>query len=327
MKSTNLKYPKINNCTNRLLFEEISKKSKLRSEEKQHKIPRTPNIISCKLPVSPYNRSPKFKSPNVPKTPNNKLASSPYHKNLQSPKTQRSPYIIKSPYMSQGQQSPYFNKKDPWVYNPTINEKFTKVIGIDEYGNLCKIPTVDYQLPQTNRCTIEEHDESNDYILIGDIFLDQKNSKGRDYNYVAQNMRSIALQTNNLRSLYANKFRPFDNNIKGKVSLENYEELLEIYENNQVYYQDCIENSSLTYDQLCTCLTELEYWFICITEPYNYNDYDVDDYTEWKTREQFKLNKGYSGYCDPDLYFYIKQPLPQETINFIKYTHKNLFRC
>jgi len=139
-------------------------------------------------------------------------------------------------------------------------------------------------------------------------------------------MRNIALQTNNLRLLYANKFRPYDKNIKGKVSLEEYEELLEIYENDQVYYQDCIENGNLTYDELCIYLTELEYWFICITEPYNYSDYDVDDHTEWKTREQFKLNKGYSGYCDPDLYFYIKQPLPQETINYINYTHKNLFR-
>lgn len=320
MKSNNLKYPKINN-SNRLLFEEIARKGK--SKEKSLSI-QTPPIICNKIPVSPYLKSPsKFKSPTVPKTP--KLASSPYHKNLQIPKTPKSPYGLRSPYSLQSPTSPYI--KDPWIYNPTINEKYTKIIGIDEYGNLCKIPTVDYQLPQTTRNIIEENDGSDDYIVIGDIFLDQKNSKGRDYNYVAQNMRNIALQTNNLRKLYANKFRSFDKNIKGKVSFEQYEELLEIYENNQVYYQDCIENESLTYDELCICLTELEYWFICITEPYNYSDYDVDDHTEWKTREQFKLNKGYSGYCDPELYFYIKQPLPQEIINYINYTHKNLFRC
>ena len=323
MKSKNLKYPKINNCSNRLFSEEISRKG--RSEEKPSKLQRPTNIIGCdKLPVSPYSQnSPQLRSPTVPKTPTSKLVSSPYHKYLQSPRTPKSPFAIKSPYEI---QSPYNAKSNPWVYNSTANERFTKIIGIDEHGNLCKIPTVDYQLPQINRSVVEDNDESNDYILIGDIFLDQKNSKGRDYNYVSQNMRSIALQTNNLRSFYANKFRPFDKNIKGKVSLEEYEELLEIYENNQVYYQDCIENGSLTYDQLCVYLTELEYWFICITEPYNYSEYDVDDYMEWKTREQFKLNKGYSGYCDPDLYFYIKQPLSQETISYINYTHKNLFR-
>ena len=325
MKSNNLKYPKVNNTKK---LDEISRKSK--SEQKSLNIPKTP---TNKLPVSPYCiGSPKYQSPKISKTPRiiktptNSLAHSPYPKYLQSPKTPKNSYELKSPYASQTPKSPYIKKKDPWVYDPVNNEKFSKIIGIDEYGNLCKIPTVDYQLPQTVRTVIEENDKSDDYITIGDIFLDQKNSKGRDYNYVSENMRNIAYQTNNLRSLYANKLRSFDKNIKGKVSSDEYEELLEIYENNQVYYQDCIENGSLTYDQLCICLTELEYWFICITEPYDYSDYDVDDYVEWKTREQFKLNKGYSGYCDPDLYFYIKQPLSQETISCIKNSHKNLFR-
>ena len=336
MKSSNLKQPKINN-SNRLLFEEIARKSKSKTGEKSSKIPRTPNLTNNKIPVSPYfQSSPRLRSPTVPKTPrtpktpNNKTLSSPYHRYLQSPKTPKSLFEAKSPYKPDSPyrtKSPYVTKKDPWIYNSTQNEKHSKIIGIDENGNLCKIPTVDYELKQTNRSIIEETDGSDDYILIGDIFLDQKNSKGRDYNYVSQNMRDIALRTNDLRSLYANKFKPFDKNIKGEVSLEKYEDLLEIYENNQVYYQDCIENGSLTYDQLCTCLTELEYWFICIIEPYDYSDYDVDEHAEWKTREQFKVNKGYSGYCDPELYFYIQQPLLQETINFINNKHKKVFRC
>jgi hypothetical protein len=326
MISNDLKYPKINNTKNKLLFEEISRKAKSRSEIKSTKLPKTPIILNNQIPTSPYSR---LRSPMIIKTPINKIATSPYNKEkyLQSPKTPRSPFMVKSPYLIEPSYSPYSNKKDPWVYNPTMNERFTKIIGIDDYGNTCKIPTIDYQLPQSIRNISEENDGSDDYILIGDIFLDQKNSKGRDYNFVAQNMRNIALQTNNLRSLYANKFKPFDKNIKGKVTLEEYEELLEIYENNQVYYQDCIQNSTLTYDQLCIYLTELEYWFICIVEPYNYNDYDPDEHSEWKSREQFKINKGYSGYCDPDLYFYIQQPLTQEIIKYINFSHKNLFRC
>lgn len=348
MISNDIKFCKINN---NLLFEEISRKAKCNfvSKEKTLKLPKTPYISNNQLPVSPYsNNSPSFelsgplrldpwveqgedpllsklKSPIIAKTPN-KIATSPYYKEkcVLSPKTPRSPFAIKSPYKI---ESPYSIKKDPWIYNPTMNEKFTKIIGIDEYGNTCRIPTVDYQLPQSVRYIPDENDGSDDYILIGDIFLDQKNSKGRDYNFVSQNMRNISLQTNNLRLLYANKFKPFNKNIKGKVSLEEYEELLEIYENNQVYYQDCIQNETSTYDQLCIDLTELEYWFICIVEPYDYDEYDLDDYSDWKTREQFKYNKGYSGYCDPDLYFYIKQPLPQDIINYIKNSHKNLFKC
>jgi hypothetical protein len=332
MISNNLKYPKLN----KLLFEEITGKnnSEIKTSKSSPKVPKTP--INNQIPTSPY--SSRLKTPILIKTPTNKIATSPYHKEkcLQSPKTPRSPFMVKSPYMIETPYSPYTietpyspysKEKDPWVYNPTMNERFTKVIGIDDYGNTCKLPTVDYQLPQSVRNITEENDGSDDYILIGDIFLDQKNSKGRDYNFVAQNMRNITLQTNNLRSLYANKFRSFDKNIKGKVTLELYEESLEIYENNQVYYQDCIQNETLTYDQLCIYLTELEYWFICIVEPYDYDNYDPDEHSEWKSREQFKINKGYSGYCDPELYFYIKQPLTQEIIRYINYSHKNLFRC
>ena len=326
MIPNDIKCHKINN---KLLFEEIARKAKPKSiVEKTLKYPKTSNILTnqnSKLPVSPYsNDSPKLKSPIITRTPN-KIVTSPYYKEkcLKSPKTPKSPFVIKSPYKI---ESPHSNKKDPWIYNPTVSEKFTKIIGIDKYGDMCIIPTVDYQLPPSVRYISEENDESDDYILIGDIFLDQKNSKGRDYNFVSQNMRNISIQTNNLRLLYANKFKPFNKNIKGKVTLKEYDELLEIYENNQVYYQDCIQNETLTYDQLCVDLTELEYWFICIIEPYDYEDYDLDDYSDWKTREQFKYNKGYSGYCDPDLYFYIKQPLPQEIINYIKNSHKNLFK-
>jgi len=314
--------------SNKLLFEEIAKKAK--GKEYTVKIPNVSN--QNKLLMSPYsNTSPKMRSPIIPKTPktpSNKIATSPYQKSLQSPKTPNnriatSPCILRSPYKV---ESPYSAKINPWIYNPTISERFTKIIGVDENGNLCKLPTIDYELPELKRYISEDNDGSDDYITIGDIFLDQKNSKGRDYNYVSQNMRNIALQTNNLRSLYANQFKPFNKNIKGKVNFDEYDELLEIYENNQVYYQDCIQHETMTYDQLCDALTELEYWFICIVEPYNYREYDEDEYDEWKTREQFKYNKGYSGYCDPELYFYIKQPLPLEIINYIKNSHKGLFK-
>ena len=323
MKSNNLKYPKINNpISNRLISEEITRKSKSKTEE-SCKISRTP-LLSNKMvvPTSPYSKgSPSMRSPIILKTPS-KILRSPYQKCLQSPKTPRSPYEIKSPYVL---QSPYSNKKDPWIYKPTNAEKYTKIIGVDEYGNLTKLPTVDYDLSQPDRCKIEETDGSDDYIVIGDIFLDQKNSKGKGYNYVSENMKNISLRTNELRSLYANKFKQYNKNTKGKVNFQQYEDLLEIYENNQVYYQDCIQNGSMTYDQLCVSITELEHWFICIVEPYNYEDFDEDEYDEWKNRELFKLKKGYSGYCDPELYFYIQQPLPQNIINYIHFSHKDIF--
>ena len=114
---------------NKLLFDEISRKAKSKSINNEKTL-KTPNVSNNKLPVSPYsNNSPKIRSPIIARTPN-KLATSPYHKEkcLRSPKTPKSPFAIKSPYKI---ESPYSSKKDPWVYNPTINERFTKIIGID----------------------------------------------------------------------------------------------------------------------------------------------------------------------------------------------------
>ena len=330
MLSDDCKSSKLN-----LLAAEIARKAKNNKEKDVHKetlkIPKTPKTpMSNRILTSPYvpssPRSPKIRSPIVPRTPNR--IASPYHKCLQSPKTPKSPFILRSPYSSVSFHSPK-QPQNPWVYNATENERSSKLIGVDEYGNLAKLPTVDYPLPRTVRYIIEDSEESDDPLNLYDydIYLDQKNSKGRDYNFVSQNMKNISIQTNNLRSLYANKFKPYDKNIKGRVSLQIYEELLEIYENNQVYYQDCMQNENMTYDQLCEALTDLEYWFICIIEPYDHNDPDLDkdDYTEWKNREQFKISKGFSGYCDPELYFYIKQPLPQEIISYINNCHKYIF--
>ena len=58
---------------------------------------------------------------------------------------------------------------------------------------------------------------------------------------------------------------------------------------------------------------------MCIIEPRC-----RDDVAGWKSRELMKLEKGVSGYCDPDLYAYI-EPLELPLYNYIKRLHSGLF--
>lgn len=320
----------------KLLSEELSKLSKNNFKENKtsFRFNESPNFSMPKILKSPGNNKHCNKSPySEPKSPylnidnsestwygnktpslKNKNGVSPCYK-TQSP---RSPYQVEGVLRSPYQVSNLYD----WDY-PIINktESNIKLLGVDENGYTAQVPTSDYKLPISYNYT--ESEESPDNFNF-DIYFDQKNSKGRSYNFVSENMKNISSHTNNLRQQYSNKFIPYDENIKGSVSLEKYNNLLEIYENNQVYFQDQIEAETMNYDQLSEALTKLEYWFICIIEPYDDNG-DNEEYNEWKKKEQFKTKKGFSYDCDPELYYYIKHPLPQEIMRFVNKHHNRLF--
>jgi hypothetical protein len=277
---------------------------------------------------SPYGNNNGQNSP-IRGNNNNKIPSSPYKD--KSPSILKSPIAIKvpsSPYKMESPTSITLNRyENIWLYKPRKNETITKFAGIDKDGNISSVPTADYKLPPSTQFAYNDKTNiDDDFITIGDIFLDKKGSKGQSYHFVAENMRNITAQIKqcaNLREQYINEFKEYDLRIKGRVTLEKFEELLDIYENNQVYFQECLENGALTYNEICEGLTKLEYWFICIIQPY---DKDEDgDYEDCKERERSKLTKGYSGYCDPDLYFYIQQPLPEKIVDYIEKQHKRYY--
>jgi hypothetical protein len=89
--------------------------------------------------------------------------------------------------------------------------------------------------------------------------------------------------------------------IIGVVSPEKFEELLLIYENNQMYYQDQLEDKTQEIALIRENLTILEHWFLLIIEPQPRN-YDLES---WNDRYLSINQTGYSAYGDPDLQTYI----------------------
>jgi hypothetical protein len=216
---------------------------------------------------------------------------------------------------------------DPWIPEYVEGATDITVGSYTPLGIIQKVPTGNI-LPQTPLCFSQtprnqllkkEQGYINDTaevdpMLKATIILDCTKSEDRPYDYVAKRMRSITSITSSLKSYYKNVYKECPK-IQGYVNHDQYEELLSIYENNQVYYQDCIESGSLGESTLKSKLSELEYWFLCIIEPKPQED-DKDEIESWKMRETNKLENGYTSHCDPDLHKYIN-PLPKHTRNFL----------
>jgi hypothetical protein len=119
-----------------------------------------------------------------------------------------------------------------------------------------------------------------------------------DYHRVAERMRAITETTMTLQHQYSTTLRPLPR-ASGRVSVAVFEHALATYENNQVFYQDRIDDGALTKEEITAGLTALEAWFMNILEPVGYDE-GRDE------REAKKKETGRSGYCDPELYPYVR---------------------
>lgn len=216
--------------------------------------------------------------------------------------------------------------EDPWLPQRTEGSSEVKIAAITPIGTIAMVPTTDKRPPTPRRLPftpgrhltlkVVNDPDPNDPILTATIYLDC--TKDQDYDHVAARMRSITENTLTLQRQYKNNLKPLIN-VVGKVSSEVFEEALLIYENNQVYYQDRIDNNDLDIKTIQDRLTELEYWFLCIIEPRS-----NDNITDWIERERTKLIKGISAYCDPELYPYIT-PAPAHIRDLITQNQQGLF--
>ena len=150
--------------------------------------------------------------------------------------------------------------------------------------------------------------------MTASIYLDWRDNS--DYHRVGDRMRSISQNIANTRGTYRNVLQALVP-MKGRVSIQQFETALSIYENNQVFYQDQMETETMKADAIQKELTRLEHWFIQIIEP---RGEDPEDRIH---REQYKLQKGISKYCDPDLYSYI-DPIPDSIRNFLQENHRKI---
>ena len=211
--------------------------------------------------------------------------------------------------------------ENPWIIPSGRSSADVKITAITPIGTIAMVPTLDQRPPPTQRriappstptpgqtptrhltLSVVDSDTSKiDPLLSAAIYLDCTRSEDRGYNHVAERMRSITQNTLTLQKQYVNELYHIPP-ITGRVSPSTFENALSIYENNQVYYQDRIDDGALDVPNIRKRLTELEHWFISIIEPV---PDDIRDIESRKSREQFKISNGLSAYCDPELYPYI----------------------
>ena len=290
---------------------------------KTPRLPKTPKIDSMSRssvqPNSPYNMSLGTRTPKI-----NSVTRPDLKKSLNRPDP-----VLQIPNVGRSKSIRSVERSDPWIPQNIVSVK-TKILNLNTFNEINLVPTSSVKLQNPFDYI---PDDKHEPILIGDIYLDKKNSKGRDYHYVSRNMQSVTSQitTQNsiLRSKYVTKYKNLIDT-KGNVLSHIFDKCLRIYENNQLYYQECIDSAILSIEELEEGLTSLEHWFMLIIEPKEYAIMGIEDEEEkndcietWREREVNKLINGYSNYCDPELCKYVS-PLSKEDKTKLKKYHKKI---
>lgn len=232
---------------------------------------------------------------------------------------------------------------NPWLPPVSIGSKDIFIAGLTPAGTIAKVPTTEVRPIKTYRLTrsastpqlkrsyetpnakipmtqvkkvmlriVPKSTPKINPIFKASIYL--KTNKAYEGNIIANKMQSIAEYNNSMK--YKTEFKELID-ISGIVSPEIYEEALTIYENNQVYYQDCLTRK----DNVIKAINELELWFIQIIEPKPQHAVDILD---WKDREITKLKEGHTAHCDPELIKYLN-PLPFEYKRYLEDIQRKIF--
>lgn len=218
--------------------------------------------------------------------------------------------------------------EDPWLPPKIDGPNDIRIIAITPIGTISLVETADKRPPTPRRrlpttpgkhLTLNVINEKTglpivDPLLTATIYLDCTKPEDQDYHHVANKMHTLNANMSTFQKRYITELKPIPA-LAGKVSPIQFEEALLIYENNQVYYQDRIDDKSIDMNTIRTRLTELEHWFICIIEPRA-----LDDINSWRERELSKFSRGISSHCDPELHKYIR-PIDSQQQQFIRNYH------
>ncbi len=80
-----------------------------------------------------------------------------------------------------------------------------------------------------------------------------------------------------------------------------FDDALLIYENNQTFYLEQIQDDIANLNSIIKNVTHLEQWFNCIKEPKPTQNEDIK---EWEERCEWKIKYGYSKYFNTELLLY-----------------------
>jgi hypothetical protein len=114
---------------------------------------------------------------------------------------------------------------------------------------------------------------------------------------VATHMRSLAEITSHFGKRHRTKYLGLPD-APLIATVEQFNEYLLIYENNQVYYQEQLEEPQADQVILGAGLVALERWFAAIQEPE-----DIEGALEHR---QFLAKRGVTAHCDPELYPFLQ---------------------
>jgi hypothetical protein len=198
---------------------------------------------------------------------------------------------------------------DPWMPEETEGPKDVRILGLTPLGTLPAVPTSDdkpalptipARKPQQIKLVVIDPKTGKPHVdsfyKMG-VFMDYDTSKPSSL--VAEKMKSITNGIEQLHKNHSNVLKPLLG-FEGLVDQAYFDQALAVYENNQVYYQERLENKTIDPNYAKRCLTDLEWWFMRIIEPMQ-----NEEHQDWLERERSKLSTGRSPYCDSELHKYI----------------------
>jgi len=218
---------------------------------------------------------------------------------------------------------------NPWMSERTNGPKDIKIIGWTPSGTVTVLPTeVSRPVTPTRRQSAISHTipsptlriinpetgkAKDDSFLQATVFFDHTKPGEPGYD-LGSKMRAISSTISQLHSKLQTEYRRMPA-AYGIVNLEQFDETLAAYENNQVYFQERLDKKDMIEEEIKRGLTELEHFFMCVIEPRPNN---ADDIIDWQQREADKVIKRRSTFCDPELYKFITLA-PDAIINTIRH--------
>lgn len=163
---------------------------------------------------------------------------------------------------------------------------------------------INFQLAQTvsnHYHPVDAPDITSEFKDVSDMQFPTGYDKSEN-KAIASHMRSLIAASTSFARCHQTSYKnllPF----MGMVNITQFNEALAVYENNQVYYQECIDDQSLSVQEITDGLIALEQWFAGIIEPAgcdNAEDHRI-----------FLATKGITAYCDPELYPYLNSIMRQ----------------
>ena len=191
------------------------------------------------------------------------------------------------------------NPLDPWMPRERVTNRF-RMAALNPAGFIAPVPTTTYRPRTTRAVATLPFQESKEVVSAQDVMMPLLDSsiyfdQSKD-DRVANRMQQLCRHGRQAQQKRQTELRPLPLSVPARLNPTQWEDLLSLYENNQVFYQDRLEDKSWSQEKIIEELNRLEQWFRLVREPQGSMSHE-----EWKEKEQYRIQHGYSSYCSPDL--------------------------